>query len=82
MQHIEVTITQHFRATLANPKLYNEMVKDENGKVKQGSLTKIMPEGKESRMWEAIETYMERKQPLIIVAGTNYGQRKFKRLGS
>jgi len=62
------------RATLANPKLYNEMVKDENGKVKQGSLTKIMPEGKESRMWEAIETYMERKQPLIIVAGTNYGQ--------
>ncbi|MFW2608608.1 Fe/S-dependent 2-methylisocitrate dehydratase AcnD, partial [Aliarcobacter butzleri] len=41
------------RATLANPKLYNEMVKDENGKVKQGSLTKIMPEGKESRMWEA-----------------------------
>src|SRR5574344_1624242 len=62
------------RATLANPKLFNEMVKDEQGNVKQGSLTKIMPEGKESRMWEAIETYMERKQPLIIVAGTNYGQ--------
>ena len=62
------------RATLANPKLYNEMVKDEQGNVKQGSLTKIMPEGIESRMWEAIETYMGRKQPLIIVAGTNYGQ--------
>lgn len=62
------------RATLANPKLYNEMVKDENGNVKQGSLTKIMPEGKESRMWEAIETYIQRKQPLIIIAGTNYGQ--------
>jgi len=62
------------RATLANPKLFNEMVKDENGKVKQGSLTKIMPEGVESRMWEAIETYTNRKQPLIIVAGTNYGQ--------
>jgi aconitate hydratase len=62
------------RATLANPKLYNEMVKDENGKVKQGSLTKIMPEGVESRMWEAIETYTNRKQPLIIIAGTNYGQ--------
>jgi len=26
------------------------------------------------RMWEAIETYMERKQPLIIVAGADYGQ--------
>lgn len=62
------------RATLANPKLFNEMVKDENGKVKQGSLTKIMPEGVESRIWEAIETYTTRKQPLIIIAGTNYGQ--------
>lgn len=26
------------------------------------------------RMWEAIETYMARKQPLIIVAGADYGQ--------
>jgi aconitate hydratase len=25
-------------------------------------------------MWEAIETYMERKQPLIIIAGADYGQ--------
>ncbi|GAL19113.1 2-methylcitrate dehydratase FeS dependent [Vibrio maritimus] len=25
-------------------------------------------------MWEAIETYMTRKQPLIIVAGADYGQ--------
>ena len=62
------------RATLANPKLFNEMVKDENGEVKQGSLAKIMPEGTVTRMWEAIETYQERKQPLIIIAGTNYGQ--------
>jgi len=62
------------RATLANPKLFNEMVKDENDETKQGSLTKIMPEDTESRMWEAIETYTKRKQPLIIVAGTNYGQ--------
>jgi len=26
------------------------------------------------RMWEAIETYMNRKQPLIIIAGADYGQ--------
>jgi aconitase A len=26
------------------------------------------------RMWEAIETYMERKQPLIVIAGADYGQ--------
>jgi iron-sulfur-dependent 2-methylisocitrate dehydratase len=61
------------RATFANPKLLNEMVKD-NGEVKQGSLARIEPEGKVTRMWEAIETYMERKQPLIIVAGADYGQ--------
>ncbi|MEI8656383.1 Fe/S-dependent 2-methylisocitrate dehydratase AcnD [Vibrio sp. Hal054] len=61
------------RATFANPKLFNEMVK-ENGEVVQGSLARIEPEGKVTRMWEAIETYMERKQPLIIVAGADYGQ--------
>ncbi|UTW04950.1 Fe/S-dependent 2-methylisocitrate dehydratase AcnD [Amphritea atlantica] len=62
------------RATFANPKLLNEMCRDENGEVKQGSLARIEPEGQESRMWEAIETYMERKQPLIIIAGADYGQ--------
>src|SRR5690606_3607444 len=61
------------RATFANPKLLNEMVQ-ENGQVKQGSLARIEPEGKVVRMWEAIETYMERKQPLIIIAGADYGQ--------
>ncbi|AXK56539.1 MULTISPECIES: Fe/S-dependent 2-methylisocitrate dehydratase AcnD [Pseudomonas] len=61
------------RATFANPKLFNEMV-EENGKVKQGSLARIEPEGKVTRMWEAIETYMQRKQPLIIIAGADYGQ--------
>ncbi|MBO9327642.1 Fe/S-dependent 2-methylisocitrate dehydratase AcnD [Achromobacter sp. HZ01] len=62
------------RATFANPKLFNEMVKNEDGTVKQGSLARVEPEGKVMRMWEAIETYMERKQPLIIVAGADYGQ--------
>ena len=61
------------RATFANPKLLNEMVL-ENGKVKQGSLARIEPEGQVTRMWEAIETYINRKQPLIIIAGADYGQ--------
>jgi len=61
------------RATLANPKVFNEMVL-ENGEVKQGSLARIEPEGKVVRMWEAIEAYMQRRQPLIIVAGADYGQ--------
>ncbi|MDN0085708.1 Fe/S-dependent 2-methylisocitrate dehydratase AcnD [Crenobacter sp. SG2305] len=62
------------RATFANPKLFNEMVLNEDGTVKQGSLARVEPEGKVMRMWEAIETYMDRKQPLIIVAGADYGQ--------
>ncbi|MCO7246168.1 Fe/S-dependent 2-methylisocitrate dehydratase AcnD [Halomonas sp. Mc5H-6] len=62
------------RATLANPKLFNEMVQDEQGNGVQGSLARIEPEGKVTRMWEAIETYMARKQPLIIIAGADYGQ--------
>ena len=62
------------RATFANPKLFNEMVRDEDGSVRQGSLTRLEPEGVVTRMWEAIETYMERKQPLIIIAGADYGQ--------
>ncbi|WGZ95622.1 MAG: Fe/S-dependent 2-methylisocitrate dehydratase AcnD [Candidatus Thiothrix putei] len=61
------------RATFANPKLINEMAVVD-GQVKQGSLARVEPEGTVMRMWEAIETYMERKQPLIIVAGEDYGQ--------
>lgn len=61
------------RATFANPKLMNEMVKT-NGSIQQGSLARIEPEGEVVRMWEAIETYMQRKQPLIIIAGKDYGQ--------
>jgi iron-sulfur-dependent 2-methylisocitrate dehydratase len=62
------------RATFANPQLLNEMVRNLDGSVKKGSLARVEPEGEVKRMWEAIETYMERKQPLIIVAGADYGQ--------
>jgi len=61
------------RATFANPTLVNEMV-IVDGQQKKGSLARVEPEGKVMRMWEAIETYMNRKQPLIIIAGADYGQ--------
>jgi len=61
------------RATFANPTLVNEMV-IVDGQLKKGSLARVEPEGKVMRMWEAIETYMNRKQPLIIIAGADYGQ--------
>jgi aconitase A len=56
------------RATFANPTLKNEMANE------TGSLARVEPEGQVMRMWEAIETYMARKQPLIIIAGADYGQ--------
>ncbi len=61
------------RATFANPQLINEMAA-ENGVQQKGSLTRIEPDGRIVRMWEAIETYLDRKQPLIIIAGADYGQ--------
>jgi aconitate hydratase len=61
------------RATFANPKLINEMAVVD-GKVQQGSLARVEPEGKVMRMWEAIETYLNRRQPLLIIAGADYGQ--------
>ncbi len=61
------------RATFANPRLINAMAVVD-GEVKQGSLTRLEPDGKVMRMWDAIEIYMQRKQPLIIIAGADYGQ--------
>ena len=61
------------RATFANPTLVNEMAVVD-GKVKKGSLARVEPDGTVMRMWEAIETYMQRGQPLIVIAGADYGQ--------
>lgn len=62
------------RATFANPTLRNEMVRHEDGSVRAGSLARLEPDSTVMRMWEAIETYLERRQPLIIIAGADYGQ--------
>ncbi|MGE6337512.1 aconitate hydratase AcnA, partial [Acidovorax sp. NPDC077664] len=62
------------RATFANPTLRNEMVRNPDGSVQPGSLARVEPEGQILRMWEAMETYLNRRQPLIIIAGADYGQ--------
>ena len=62
------------RATFANPTLCNEMVRDASGEVIPGSLARLEPDGTVMRMWEAIETYLARRQPLIVIAGADYGQ--------
>jgi len=62
------------RATFANPRLKNEMVRHADGTVREGSYTRVEPEGTVMRMWEGIETYLQRAQPLIVIAGADYGQ--------
>ena len=62
------------RATFANPTLKNEMVRKEDGSIKVGSWARVEPEGQVMRMWEAMEAYLNRRQPLIIIAGADYGQ--------
>jgi len=62
------------RATFANPTLKNEMVKNADGSQRAGSFARVEPEGQVMRMWEAIETYLNRRQPLIVIAGADYGQ--------
>ncbi|WP_424811852.1 Fe/S-dependent 2-methylisocitrate dehydratase AcnD [Roseococcus sp. YIM B11640] len=62
------------RATFANPTLVNEMARNADGTQRKGSLARVEPDGQVMRMWEAIETYMDRRQPLIIIAGADYGQ--------
>jgi aconitate hydratase len=61
------------RATFANPQLVNEMAVVD-GVQKKGSLARVEPDGQVVRMWEAIETYLARRQPLVIIAGSDYGQ--------
>ncbi|MDD0811893.1 Fe/S-dependent 2-methylisocitrate dehydratase AcnD [Curvibacter sp. RS43] len=62
------------RATFANPTLKNEMVRAADGSVRAGSWARVEPEGTVMRMWEAMATYQHRRQPLIIIAGADYGQ--------
>ena len=56
------------RATFANNRLRNEMVTG-----KEGSFTRLQPDGIIMPLFEAAETYLSRSQELIVVAGRNYG---------
>lgn len=56
------------RGTFANVRIRNKMVEG-----KEGGFTKLMPEGKEISIFEACEIYAQRKVPLIVFAGKDYG---------
>jgi len=55
------------RGTFANVRLRNKMSS------REGGFTKLIPEGTEMSIFVASRTYMERKVPLILFAGKDYG---------
>ncbi|MFW1843612.1 aconitate hydratase AcnA [Acinetobacter pittii] len=57
------------RATFASPRLKNELMQDG----REGSWTMLLPQNVETTIFEAARVYANRKQPLIVVAGKEYG---------
>jgi aconitate hydratase len=56
------------RATFANVRLRNEMTPE-----LEGPYTKLLPENRVTSIYEAARIYEARGQPLIVIAGRNYG---------
>ena len=56
------------RATFANIRLRNRIVPGV-----EGGETKLMPDGKQMRVFEAAMEYLRRDVPLAVIAGKNYG---------
>ena len=56
------------RGTFANVRIKNLMVAP-----KEGGLTKLQPEGTEMSIYDAAMTYKERGEPLVVIAGQEYG---------
>lgn len=61
------------RGTFANIRIKNEMVRDENGKVKEGGWTKHWPDGTEMSIYDAAMKYAADGVPLVVMAGVEYG---------
>ena len=56
------------RGTFANVRILNHMAKG-----KEGGFTCLMPEGDLMSIYDACQKYAERKVPLIVFAGKDYG---------
>jgi aconitate hydratase len=56
------------RATFANIRLRNRVVPGV-----EGGFTAVQPEGQRMRIFEAAQAYAERRVPLVVIAGRNYG---------
>ena len=56
------------RGTFANVRLRNKILPE-----REGGVTKLFPDNKEVTIYEAAKEYQNRKEPLVIFAGKEYG---------
>jgi 2-methylcitrate dehydratase (2-methyl-trans-aconitate forming) len=56
------------RATFASPRLQNELLPG-----KEGPFTRLLPDNSTLSIFEAAQEYATRSQPLLVIAGQNYG---------
>jgi aconitate hydratase len=61
------------RGTFANVRIKNLMVRDEKGNPVEGGWTLLQPEGTKLAIYDAAMKYEEKKTPLVVVAGQEYG---------
>jgi len=61
------------RGTFANIRIKNFILQQDNGTVPEGGLTKHWPDGEEMPIFEAAMKYQAEGVPLIVFAGTEYG---------
>lgn len=55
------------RGTFANVRIKNKMVD------KEGGFTRLWPDGKETTIFDAAESYRQKNTPLVVFAGKEYG---------
>ena len=56
------------RGTFGNIRLRNQLIPD-----KEGDWTKLLPDNKDTSIFDAAITYQDRKIPTIVIAGKEYG---------
>jgi aconitate hydratase len=57
------------RATFANPRLLNELCPDG----REGPYTRLLPDNTLTTIFTAARAYLARRQPLLVIAGREYG---------
>jgi aconitate hydratase len=61
------------RGTFANIRIKNLMLKDAEGNIPEGGLTRHWPDGEQMSIFDAAMRYQAEKVPLVVFAGAEYG---------